>query len=73
MSGNLHSEAPKSLSVQLFQHDDPVMFHKMLDWTDHNDISSHADDDSVDSRYWYGESDNNDSFNIEINNHECAG
>lgn len=73
MSDNFQSEAPQSLLVQLFQHDDPVIFQKMLDWTVHNGVTSHADDDNVESRYWYGESDNNDSFNIEINNHESTG
>ena len=54
--------APSSLSVQFFLDDEPIVFDRLLDSNDN------------DSRYWYGESETNDNFNIEVKQgKQCTG
>lgn len=52
----------ETISVQFFTNEEPILFRRILYW----------DDDDHGSVYWYGESSEYDTFNIEMNNFSCV-
>lgn len=62
---------PDALDVQLFHDERPITFQRQIDvWNNNQDRSNRSDRKTC---YWYGESEEGDSFNIEVNDKDCTG